>query len=305
MFGHQLVAQLLTSSYILCCIHHGFLLGADLFVGEDAKVTALGHVRIWLFHLDILDFGLFNQSLVLLSVGVDIWGFDCDSAADVVVDVCLEVLVNNWVERAIPVDTLTRYDDYAVCDSISDSSARDMLVNERARRSECAKYALFSASVTRSGSSAIATSMTKQMAVIAPATESNRGEVNADFLMCGSVVVCHVFEGVCLILVLFEAERKQWMMFDRQEVVNDVWRLLVFVRAKDWETVKVVERGMEELCIEVDLQIGMGEKRLFIVGIGEMRTMMQNDTYIKCWRGWRRARKGLIQVSNGFESSDS
>jgi hypothetical protein len=47
----------------------------------------------------------------------------------------------------------------------------------------------------------------------------------------------------------------------------------------------VVERGMEELCIEVDLQIGMGEKRLFIVGIGEMRTMMQNDAYIKCWRG--------------------
>jgi hypothetical protein len=47
------------------------------------------------------------------------------------------------------------------------------------------------------------------MAVIAPAMESTRGGINADFLMCGSVVVCHVFERVCFILVLFEAERKQ------------------------------------------------------------------------------------------------
>jgi hypothetical protein len=149
----------------------------------------------------MLDSGLFDRRSVLLRARLDIWCLDCDGTADIVVGDCLRILVNDSAERAILVDRLTRYGDYAVCGSISDSSAWDMLVNERAWGSEYAKHALFSASVTRSGGSAIATSTTKQMAVIASATEANRSGINAGVRECVEAIVCHVFEGVCLILV--------------------------------------------------------------------------------------------------------
>jgi hypothetical protein len=43
VFCHQLVAQLLTSSQILSCIHHRSLLRVDLFVCEDAEIVASDH----------------------------------------------------------------------------------------------------------------------------------------------------------------------------------------------------------------------------------------------------------------------
>jgi hypothetical protein len=83
-----------------------------------------------------------------------------------------------------------------------------VLVNERAGHSEYAKHTLIPASVTRSNSSAIQTCTMKQMAVIVPATQSNRRGTDAGFQEGAGVIVCHVFEDVCLVLVLSEADRK-------------------------------------------------------------------------------------------------
>jgi hypothetical protein len=67
---------------------------------------------------------------VLLSVRVNIWGFGCGGAVDIFLGTCLIVVVDDRAGRAILVDKLTRYSNYAVRDLIPDSSAWDVLVDE-------------------------------------------------------------------------------------------------------------------------------------------------------------------------------
>jgi hypothetical protein len=165
-------------------------MGIYLFMREYSESFAVGHVFFELFVCDLfccgpLDFTLFDQSLALLRYGVDSQVLDASDMLILVLDVCLIPCVNDRAGQAVFVHGLTNSDGHAV---LPDSSTRDMLVDERARCTERAEHAILPASIAGLGGGAVAARATKQMTVIAPATESDRGWMNAWPLTCGGAV---------------------------------------------------------------------------------------------------------------------
>jgi hypothetical protein len=161
--SHQSISQPLTGSQVFPWGCGGILLGIDLFVPEYRKPLALGHVFfgrfvLGIFRCGLLDFALFNQSFVLFRDGADNRALDAGGVLILVLDVCLELLVNGWITRTVRVHSLTNSDGHAV---LPDPSTRDTLVDERARCTERAKHALLPASVAGRDGGAIAARATK------------------------------------------------------------------------------------------------------------------------------------------------